>query len=83
MLKGTGTLASKSRLTALGRAESSFPQPLFKGEEKIPLASSWERSRKKKREKEKDPTNWMGRPSVWTLDFRSSSGWGEQEERVW
>ena len=48
MLKGTGTLASKSRLTALcGRAESSSSQPLDKEEKKSPLASSWERSRKK------------------------------------
>lgn len=69
MLKGTGTLASKSRLTALyGRAESSSSQPLDKEEKKSPLASSWGKKSKERRIRE-GPYQLIRTPSVlWGFD---------------
>lgn len=75
MLKGTGTLASKSRLTALGgRAESSSSQPLDKEEKKSPLASSWGKKSKERRIRE-GPYQLIRTPSVlWGFD-RAPFGW--------
>lgn len=56
MLKGTGTLASKSRLTALyGRAESSSSQPLF-----LKTVDWFEsRSRETSKEEKKDSSGFF------------------------
>lgn len=80
MLKGTGTLASKSRLTALyGRAESSSSQPLDKEEKKSPLASSWGKKSKERRIRE-GPYQLIRTPSVlWGFD-RAPFGWGRGRE---
>lgn len=67
MLKGTGTLASKSRLTALyGRAESSPSQPSKrprksrKGRKKDSSGFFLGKEVERREKKEKDPTNWNG-----------------------